>query len=164
MGMFRRMGNLLRRGKVDGDIAAELEAHIELATERMMRQGLSSADARREALLRFGNPTSTRERVTAADTHLGLEGMARDIRYAIRQLRHSPGFALTAIVTLAFGIGANVVVFGVLNSLILRPLNLPGSDRLYEVEHQEHGYLSQSYPDYLDFRARNTAFSDLATY
>ncbi len=164
MGMFRRMGNLFRRGKVDGDIAAELEAHIELATDTMMRQGLSRADARHEALLRFGNPTSTRERVTAADTHLGLEGLARDIRYAIRQLRHSPGFALTAIVTLAFGIGANVVVFGVLNSLILRPLNLPGSDRLYEVEHQEHGYLSQSYPDYLDFRARNTAFTDLATY
>ena len=69
-------------------------------------------------------------------------------------MRRSPGFALTAILTLALGVGANVVVFGVLNALLLRPLNVAGADRLFEVV-QTPGYDTQSYPDYLDYRARN---------
>ncbi len=130
----------------------------------MSPQACRPQEARRDALLRFGNPTATRERVAAADASLGLDDIARDVRYALRQLRRSPGFALTAILTLALGIGANVVVFGVLNALILRPLNLPGADRLYEVAQRQLRDDNQSYPDYLDYRARNTAFSDMAAY
>jgi hypothetical protein len=125
---------------------------------------MSSAEARRDALLRFGNVTSTRERVTAGDTSLGFENLARDIRYAARQLRRSPGFALTAILTLALGIGANVVVFGVLNAILLRPINVPGAERLFEIEQKEPGYLTQSYPDYTDYRARNATFTDMAIF
>ena len=125
---------------------------------------MSPEEARREALLRFGNPTSTREHVAASDTTLGLAEFGRDIRYALRKLRHSPGFALTAILTLALGIGANVVVFGVLNAIILRPLNLPHVDRLVQIEQRQSGFITQSYPDYIDFRARNSTFSDLAAY
>ena len=88
----------------------------------------------------------------------------QDLRYALRKLRHSPGFALTAIVTLALGVGANVVVFSVLNSLVLHPLHLPDANRLYTVQHAQQGYLSLSYPDYKDLRDRNTTFSDLALY
>ena len=85
-------------------------------------------------------------------------------RYAIRQLRHSPGFALTAIVTLALGIGANVIVFSVLNSLVLHPLHFPDANRLYTVQHTQQGEISLSYPDYKDLRDRNTTFSDLALF
>ena len=164
MSVIRRFGNLFRRSAVDREIQDELQAHIDLRTDANIAAGMSHRQARREALLRFGNPTSMRERVHSADAALGFATIARDIRYAARQLHRSPGFALTAIVTLALGIGANVVVFGVLNALILRPLNVPGSDRLFEIEHQEHGSLSQSYPDYLDYRARNATFTDMAAY
>jgi predicted permease len=125
---------------------------------------MSREDARCDALVRFGNRTSTRERVTAADATLSLAGLARDIRYALRQLRRSPGFALTAVLTLALGIGANVVVFGVLNALILQPLHISGADRLFQIVQKQQGNLTQSYPDYVDYRARNTVFRDLAAY
>ena len=123
---------------------------------------MSSADARRDALLRFGNPAATKERVTAADATLSLDGLARDIRYAVRQLRRSPGFALTAIVTLAVAIGANAVVFSVLNALVLRPLNLPDAQKLYNVI--ADGQSLNSYPDYRDLRDRNRIFDGVAAY
>jgi predicted permease len=164
MGMLRRVANLFRRSRVDGEITAELEAHLAMRTEDNLARGMAPEQAQREARLRFGSPTATRERVTAADATLGVDTLARDARYAARQLWRSPGFALTAIFILALGIAANVLVFGVLNAILLRPLDLPGADRLFQVEQKEPGNWSQSYPDYLDFRARNKAFSDLAVY
>src|ERR1017187_11044382 len=119
MGMMRRFKNLMRRADIDREIDAELESHIALSIEDNLAAGMSPAEARRDALLRFGNAASTKERVTAADATLTLDGLVRNVRYAARQLRRSPGFALTAILTLALGIGSNVVVFGVLNALIL---------------------------------------------
>lgn len=86
--------------------------------------------------------------------------MGTDIRLAFRQLLKSPGFALTAIVTLALGIGANAVVFSVLNALVLRPVNLPNAQTLYML--QRHSWPSQSYLDYLDLRDRNQTFESLA--
>ncbi len=92
--------------------------------------------------------------------------MNADLRLALRQLRKAPGFALTAVLTLALAIGANAVVFSVLNALVLRPLHVPHSDNLFMVE---RNYLSettpsQSYPDYLDLRDRNHSFDSLVTY
>ncbi|MDR3738510.1 MAG: ABC transporter permease [Terracidiphilus sp.] len=88
--------------------------------------------------------------------------MTGDVKYALRQLVKSPGFVVTAIVTLALGIGANAVVFSVLNALVLRPLDLPGADRLMMV--QRFQYPSQSYPDYKDLRDRNRSFDGLISY
>ena len=164
MAVFRRIVNLFLRSQINREIDAELQSHIELRIDDNIAKGMSPEEARREALIRFGNPTATKERVIATDAALGLAGVARDVRYAARQLRRSPGFALTAILTLAFGIGANVVVFSVLNAAILRPLNVAGANRLVEIVHQKAGDDSQSYPDYVDFRARNTAFTDIAAY
>jgi predicted permease len=86
------------------------------------------------------------------------------VRYALRQLRKSPGFTFTAILTLAMAIGANAVVFSVMNGLILRPLNIPQPGSLYVVERVGDQSTSQSYPDYLDLRQRNHSFDDLAAY
>jgi len=93
-----------------------------------------------------------------------MTGMFMNLRHTLRQLRRSSAFTATAILTLALGIGANVVVFGVLNAMVLRPLDVPQPERLYNVVHKEHGYDNQSYPDYLDFKNRNTTFSDMAAY
>jgi predicted permease len=90
--------------------------------------------------------------------------LLRDLHYAVRQLRKSPGFAITAVLTLALGVGANVVVFSVLNALILKPLNVPQPESLYIVEHKAHGFFMQSYPDYVDYRDRNSTFSAMASY
>lgn len=88
--------------------------------------------------------------------------MFSDLKLAVRLLAKSPGFALTAIVTLALGIGANAVVFSVLNAVVLRPVNVPHAQNLYTV--QRFQYASQSYPDYLDLRDRNRTFESMAAY
>ncbi|MBV8206974.1 MAG: ABC transporter permease [Acidobacteria bacterium] len=90
--------------------------------------------------------------------------MARDLRYAARQLRRSPGFAATAALTVGLAIAANVAVFGVLNALVLRPLDVPQPEGLYNIAHRQAGYDNQSYPDYRDFRDRNSTFSGMAAY
>ncbi len=88
--------------------------------------------------------------------------MTNDLKVVSRQLRKSPGFTLTAILTLALGIGANAVVFSVLNALVLRPVNVPNGQSLYMV--QRFQYPSQSYPDYLDLRDRNHTFESLIEF
>lgn len=92
--------------------------------------------------------------------------MNADIRLALRQLRKAPGFALTAVLTLALAIGANAIVFSVLNALVLRPLNVPHPENLFMIEraYGSETTPSQSYPDYRDLRDRNRSFDSLVTY
>jgi hypothetical protein len=90
--------------------------------------------------------------------------LLQDLRFALRQLRKAPGFTITAILTLAFAIGANAVVFSVLNGLILRRLNVPQPQSLYGIERASDMDMSQSYPDYLDLRNRNHSFNGLTAF
>jgi predicted permease len=89
--------------------------------------------------------------------------LLQDLRFALRQLRQSPGFTITAVLTLSLAIGANAVVFGVLNALILRPLNVPQAESLFIVQHG-NGVGAHSYPDYLDLRRRNRSFDGVAAW
>ena len=94
-----------------------------------------------------------------------VETLLQDVRFALRMLRKSPGFTAVAVLTLALAIGANAVVFGVLNALILRPLNVPQAQSLYAIERgSDKASCNQSYPDYLDLRDRNRSFDGLAAY
>jgi hypothetical protein len=88
----------------------------------------------------------------------------QDLRYALRQLRKSPGFTIAAVLTLAMAIGANAVVFSVMNGLILRPLDVPQAQSLYGIQRPSDKDLGHSYPDYLDLRHRNRSFDDVAGY
>ena len=90
--------------------------------------------------------------------------LLQDLRFTLRQLRKSPGFAITAVLTVAMAIGANAVVFSVMNGLILRPLNVPQAQSLYGIERASDKDSSQSYPDYLDLRDRNHSFDGLTAY
>jgi predicted permease len=102
----------------------------------------------------------------SSDSNLKGGSMIADFRLALRQLRKSPGFAVTAMLTLALAIGANAIVFSVLNALVLRPLNVPHGESLFMVERAfERGNTpSQSYPDYIDLRDRNRSFESLVSY
>ena len=162
MSIFSRITNLFSRDKVQREIDAELRSHIEMRIDDNLRAGMSVAEARRDALLRFGNPTVMRERTVNADSALALSGLGRDLRLSFRQLRKSPGFTLTAVLTLAMAIGANAVVFSILNALVLRPLNLPDAQRLFNVN--VSGQSLNSYPDYLDLRDHNRIFDGIAAY
>jgi MacB-like periplasmic core domain len=90
--------------------------------------------------------------------------LLQDLRFALRQLRKSPGFSVAAILTVAMAIGANSVVFSVMNGLILRPLDVPEARSLYGIERASDKDASQSYPNYLDLRDRNRSFDGLAAY
>jgi macrolide transport system ATP-binding/permease protein len=93
-----------------------------------------------------------------------MSGLAQDLRYALRQLRKSPGFTIAAVLTLALGIGANAMVFSLLDELVLRPLNVPGGQNLYQIVGAKGGEPSESYPDYADLRDRNRSFDGLIAY
>src|SRR5580698_9121064 len=164
MSIFRRIKNKLTRSQHQQEINAELQSHIEMRIVDAVAGGMSPEEARRDALIRFGNQGVVRERVIEADAGMVLDGLARDILYAARQLRRTPAFTFTALVTLILAIGANVVTFSVLNAIILKPQEGPASDGLYTVVHQQPGYDNHSYADYLDFKNKNSTFRDMATY
>ena len=90
--------------------------------------------------------------------------LLQDLRFAIRQMRKSPGFSIAAVLTLALAIGANAVVFSVMNAFILRPLNVSRPESLYGIWRSNSNDMSESYPDYRDLRDRNRSFDDLAAY
>jgi len=160
---FTRLFQSAVRRAHDERIREEIEEHIALQTEENIRAGLSPVEARRQALVKFGAVEAVKQDYRAERGLLFLETMLQDVRYALRVLRNSPGFTIAAVLTLALAIGANAVVFGVLNALILRPMNLPQEESLYAIDHRD-GTGFESYPNYLDLRDRNRSFEDLAAH
>ena len=155
---------LFFRSRIDDEIDDELRAHIQLRTDDLVRGGLDPAAAERQARVEFGGHLRFKEATREAAGIALVDTIAQDLRFSARVLRKSPGFAVTAILTLALGIGANTVVFSVLNAFILRPLDVPDADSLYQLERGPDKEGVQSYPDYLDLRDRNHGFEDLAAY
>ena len=162
--LLSRCSAFFRRGQLDADLDEELRAHIELAIEEHRAHGMTEQQARTAALRTFGGVTQVRESYRVQRGVPWLEETVRDIRFAFRKLLHSPGFALTAILTLAVGIGANVVVFSVLNGIMLRPLNVPQPNNLVQIAGEGNRGDSQSYPDYRDYQDRNQSFTGMLAY
>ncbi|HWA95256.1 MAG TPA: ABC transporter permease [Terracidiphilus sp.] len=127
---FSRIAALFARPRRDQDLDDELAAHIDLLTQEYVAQGMARADARTAALREFGGIAQTREEYRVQRSFPRVEQLARDLRYAVRQLRKSPGFTLTAVLTLTLGLGANIAVFSLLNCILLRPLPVPHADEL----------------------------------
>src|SRR5215510_14460879 len=125
-----------RRSRLD-DISDEIRSHIEEKTDALVAAGMSRADAEAAARRAFGNVMSTQE---AARDVWGfasfIDSLATDVRYALRGLAQKPGFAIAVILTLALGIGANAVVFALVNAVVLRPLPYPNADRIISISHR----------------------------
>jgi putative ABC transport system permease protein len=103
------------------DFAAEVESHISMETDRLMRGGMSEDDARYAARRAFGNTTSSREQFREARTGAWFETLMQDVRYGLRAMRRSPGFTAIAVASFAIGIGANTTMFGAIDTLLFRP-------------------------------------------
>jgi predicted permease len=141
-----------------------LRSHIQHRADDLERSGLSRAEAERRARVEFGGYERYRqESYEAAGGHF-FERLLQDVHFGGRVLAKSPGFTVVAVLTLALAIGANAVVFSMLNGLVLRPLNVPGARSLAVIEQGRDSTPVQSYPDYLDLRDRNRSFDGLVAY
>jgi predicted permease len=121
---------MFRRKRNAKDFAEEIKAHLELEADDLREEGLSDEESRRKARLEFGNLVAAQERFNMRGRWAGLEKLLRDMRFALRALRQSPGFTITAIMTLALGVGANTAVFSVMNAVLLRSLPVSDPDRV----------------------------------
>jgi len=173
MSCIRRIWNLFCRSRMQQEIETELRCHMEMRIEDSLASGMSLEEARRDARLRFGNPVATRERIVAIDAALLLENVVLDLRYAIRQLRRSPGFAAVAVLTLAMGIGVNTAIFTFIHAVILQTLPVTKPQELFSLSDGESrgetGALQgkfrlYSYPLYRELRDHTPEFEQLAAY
>jgi predicted permease len=160
-----RLRNFATGRRGDVRLREEIASHLAALAEENMRAGMTPEEARRHARLKFGGVASLRDDYHDQEGLPFVENLLRDVRYALRLLRKSPAFTVVAILTLMLGIGANVVVFGVLNAVLLDPLDVSDPQNLYQVRHKpwmSGRLLTTSYPAFEDLRQRNTTFSGMA--
>src|SRR3954468_5060204 len=157
-----------RRDAVERELEDELRHYLELSTEERIDAGLPPDAAARAARVEMGTVEARKERVRAGRWEPRVESLWRDVRYAFRGVRRNPGFAAVVIVTLALGMGANTVMFSVVNAVMLRPLPYDDAHRLVliwtdDVRRSLHRE-GTAYLTITDWKDRNHAFSDLAFY
>ena len=164
--VLQRSRSFFRRAQLDRELDAEMSSHLELAIEENLRRGLSPAEARRQAMLRFGGSQQAKEQHREARSLPFLETLFQDLRFAFRTLRKSPGFTAISVLTLALGIGATTAIFSVVYGVLLRPLPFSEPNRImaiFEVNNQgTWSHLAD--PNFDDFRDQNRSFDAIAKY
>ena len=156
---------MFRRNRKANDFSAEIQAHIQLETERLREQGLSEDEARAAARRAFGNVTRAKERFYESHRWLWWDHLRQDLRFAARMLRKSPGFATLAILSLSLGIGATIAIFSVIYALALRKLPVERPEELVELDRGTGlGLNGHSYAEWKVFRDRQNIFSSVLAY
>jgi predicted permease len=162
--------NIFRRRTLYNDLAEEMRLHLEERTEQLMREGMSRTEAGLAARRAFGNRALIEERSREVWQWPTLESIWADVRYALRQLKNSPGFSITVILSLTLGLGANTTIFTFVNALLLRPPAVADGGRLVEVMTHNakasgiEAYSNLSYPGYVDLRDHNRSLSGFAAF
>jgi predicted permease len=149
---------------MERDLKKEIAHHLHELTAEYERRGHPHAEAVRMAKREFGGSEQVKERCRDERPFSWLAGIRQDVIFGLRQLRRSPGFAATAVLTLALGIAANVIVFGVLQTLVLRAINVPSGERVMMLELSTSAFPFIAYPEIRDVRDQNTVFSAVAAF
>jgi predicted permease len=164
--MFARLRWFLQRKKHEAEMQRELEAHLEIETEEQLEFGLTPAEARAAAHRAFGNQTRVMEQARTAWRWSTIESIAQDASFALRMLSKNRAFAVIAILTLAFGIAGNTVIFSVAQAA-LRPLRIPNAENVVivhtEIPDRDMHHLPASVPDFMDLK-KSGVFSSLAAF
>jgi predicted permease len=163
---WARLAGWLARPRRDREFEEELASHLAMHVEDNLRAGMPPEEARRDALQKLGGVEQTRERYREQQGLPLVDTLTQDVRIGLRMMRRSPLFTAAALLVLALGIGANAVMFSVVNLLLLRPLPYPDAGRLLHVQtvDAQHTEMATAVPDFQEYRSRNRTFEGLASY
>jgi putative ABC transport system permease protein len=165
-----RLLGIFRARRPEDDFAAEIESHLALHTDDGIRAGLSPEEARRQALIRLGGAEQTRQAHRERRTFPWLDSLLQDTRYGLRTLRRSPGFTITAVLTLALGIGACTAIFSLVNAVLIRSLPYGDPNQLvYLFTPNPHvpvppDVMCPSYADFFDLKQQSHSYSDMSVF
>jgi predicted permease len=169
--IFQKFYLLFDDSRVEAELAKEIDTHLAFLEDEYLRQGMSPEDARRAARLSYGGVEQAKQRHRDERGFQWLGHMLQDTRYALRHLRKSPGFTLTAVLMLVLGIGATTAIFSIVEGVLLRPLPFPDPDRLVSLGDQIEGMhcpscapSSVTAPDIRNYMRDTQSFSHLGGY
>jgi len=168
MSALSRFVNLFRRRSVDREVDDELTFHVEMLTDKYMRQGLSRDEAVRAARRHAGNILVAKEDMREVHIMMWIDSLARDLAYGARMFLRQPGTSFLAVLTLSLGIGANTVIYSLLHAALIRPLPFPSPDRLVAVvddfvtQNQFDGW--PTVPETLDVRAASQTLDPVSFF
>ena len=160
--------NLRHHGRVDRDLDDEVRSYLDLLVEEKLRTGMTRTEAERAARLELGGVDAVTENVRDVRMGAWLEQTGRDVRFALRSFRRTPGFTLVALVTIALGVGGMTVAFSLIDAVLLQPLPYPNGDRIAMVLQRGAQGLGDAHvlsaPNFQDLEAGTRVFDRMALY